>query len=120
MARQHKRDVFLAQNLAKRINIPAPFLAKTLHILAKEEILNSTKGRKGGCSLARPAPKIKLIEIVEAIDGLGLVGDCVLGIPHCSDEHPCEAHAKWTAVRVAIMDLLSNTTPDGAAQEPTT
>ncbi len=118
MARDNEREVFLAQSLAKRIKIPAPFLAKTLQLLAKEGILNSTKGRNGGFSLARPAQKIKLIEIVEAIDGLGLVRDCVLGMTRCGNEHPCAAHAKWTEVRASITDLLSNTTLESAAQKP--
>ena len=118
MARDQKDEVHLAQNLAKRLKIPAPFLAKTLQALVKEGILYSTKGRSGGFSLARPAAEIRLIEIVEAIDGLGLVRECVLGMPRCSDGQPCAVHEKWAEIRAVILDMLNVTTLKSAAQNP--
>jgi len=107
MARDQKQEVHLAQKLARRLDIPAPFLAKTLQLLVKRGILRSTKGRSGGFSLARPATQIKLIEIVEAIDGLGLAHECVMGLPDCGDKHPCSAHDSWAPIRKSIVNLLS-------------
>jgi Rrf2 family protein len=117
MARNEDTPLHLAQDLAQRLKIPAPFLAKTLQLLAKEGILHSTKGRKGGFSLARPAREIKLIEIVRAVDGLSLVNDCVLGMPSCGDAQPCAAHANWAEIRTQIAHLLSTTTLYSAAKD---
>jgi len=110
MARQPDHKVHLAQDLAKRLDLPAPFLAKTLQTLARKGLLNSTKGRRGGFSLARAAGEIKLIEVVEAIDGLGLAHDCAIGLPKCGDKKPCAIHARWAPIRESIIELLSTNT----------
>jgi Rrf2 family protein len=110
MARDQEQPIHLAQELAERLDIPAPFLAKTLQLLVKKDILHSTKGRSGGFSFARPASKIRLLEVVEAIDGLGLAEDCVLGMPLCGDSKPCSVHYGWAPIRKAIVQMLKTKT----------
>ena len=51
------------------LDLPAPFLAKILQVLAKNKLLNSNKGPNGGFSLAKDAGKITLFEIIRVIDG---------------------------------------------------
>ena len=59
----------MARHIAGEERIPAHFLAKILQELARKGMLRSNKGPSGGFSLRVPAAKIKLIEIVEALDG---------------------------------------------------
>jgi Rrf2 family protein len=58
-----------ASKLAEFHDVPAAYMAKHLQALARVGVLETVKGPKGGYRLARPAPDITLLEVVEAIDG---------------------------------------------------
>ncbi len=55
--------------IAESQNLSASFAAKTLQLLAKAGILTSRRGIGGGYGLARPASKISLLELIEAVEG---------------------------------------------------
>lgn len=92
--------------LAKRLDIPFPFLAKILQNLSRQGLLASLKGPTGGFTLARPARDITLFHIVKAIDGDGFMHNCVLGFPDCSGKNPCSVHENWGGLREAIYQML--------------
>ncbi|MGH8976977.1 MAG: RrF2 family transcriptional regulator [Acidimicrobiia bacterium] len=58
-----------AAKLAEYHGVPAAYLAKHLQSLARAGVLETVKGPRGGYRLARPAPEITLLDVVEAIDG---------------------------------------------------
>lgn len=55
--------------LAKYYDLPASYLNKQLQALAKEGLVSSTSGPRGGFRLARPAADISLLDVVTAIEG---------------------------------------------------
>jgi Rrf2 family protein len=56
--------------------MPDRFVAQVMRLLVSAGIVTSTRGVQGGYKLAKPAGKITLLEIVEAIDGpIGDNGD---------------------------------------------
>lgn len=55
--------------LAEYHGVPEPYLAKHLQAMARASVLTSVPGPKGGYRLARPASKITVLDVVEAIDG---------------------------------------------------
>ena len=57
------------QIIAEVCSIPPGHLLKVLQQLVKSRILSSERGPSGGFSLRRPANKITLLDIVEAIEG---------------------------------------------------
>ena len=54
----------------------------------------------------------KLIDIVEAIDGLEMFNSCVLGFPDCSPDTPCPVHDSWGDLRTQAFKMLSEETLD--------
>ena len=94
------------RDVASGLDIPSPFLAKVVQTLTKRGILRSQKGPGGGICIAKSPESIRVIDIVEAIDGLGLSEVCVLGMPNCSDEEPCPFHDEWGRVRTEFMKML--------------
>ncbi len=98
------------REIADALDIPVHFLAKILQALSGKRILSSFKGSKGGFTLNAPPENIRIIDIVEAIDGTELFNNCVLGFPDCRDAHPCPAHASWGAARDILFNMLSTET----------
>lgn len=95
------------KEIAAELNIPVHFLAKILQSLSEKNILTSFKGTNGGFTLAGEPSQVNLLDIVNAIDGLGMFSACVLGFPNCSSEHPCPVHDTWGSVRTYIYEMLS-------------
>jgi Rrf2 family protein len=58
-----------AARIAEFHGVPAPYLAKHLQALARAGILESVPGARGGYRLARGPEAIRLVDVVEAIDG---------------------------------------------------
>lgn len=58
-----------AAQLAAHYDVPAAYLAKQLQALVRAGVLTATTGPRGGFRLARPADRITLLDIVEAVDG---------------------------------------------------
>ena len=55
--------------LSEFFEVPQTYLAKHLQHLSRAGIVIATKGPGGGYALARPADKVTLLQIVEAIEG---------------------------------------------------
>jgi len=101
-----------ADEISRKLNIPKEFVSKILQSLALKKIVGSKKGNSGGFFLGKPASQIKLIEIVEAIDGLSLFHNCVLGFPDCCPDSPCPVHNKWGKLRNDAYNMLTTETLD--------
>lgn len=62
-----------AEEISSKLKIPKEFTSKILQDLTEKGIIISRKGREGGFKLAIDPNQIKLIDIVEAIDGLDIL-----------------------------------------------
>ncbi len=102
--------VGLTHEVAARQGIPLPFLAKIVPALTRAGLLRSQRGAGGGIILARPAEKITLLEVVEAIDGPLALNMCVLWPDDCSRSGTCPVHEIWCDARSLLAGRLSRTT----------
>jgi Rrf2 family protein len=59
----------VSRHIAQARGIPEQYLLRSLGALASAGLLRSKNGPGGGYRLARPADRITLLEVVEAIDG---------------------------------------------------
>lgn len=105
------------KEIADIINIPAPFLAKILQVLAKNRLISSTKGRNGGFYLTEKNRLNSLISIVDCIDGLDKFQECLLGLPICSNVYPCPIHHAISPIRKKLIEELTFKTIDDLTQE---
>jgi Rrf2 family protein len=112
MATKDIECVCPAEEISNKLNIPKEFISKILQSLTESGIVESKKGKFGGFKLAKHPSKIKLIDIVEAIDGLESFNTCVLGFPECSSKNPCPVHDQWGDLRVKAYEMLSSETID--------
>jgi Rrf2 family protein len=91
----------MARQIAEEEQIPAHFLAKILQELTRKGLLRSNKGPSGGFSLRVPASQIKLLDLVEALDGKTLAE---------SLDHAPWTLDSWTDLHSRIMDYLGRNT----------
>jgi len=106
----------LAKNIAAGTGIPSHFLAKILQELARDGLLRSNKGPRGGFCLRHPAEDISMLKIVEAVDGTARYQRCIGGSPECNDRAPCPMHDFWKAVRSRVVEYLEGTSAAALAQ----
>lgn len=104
------RSVVLAKDIAERTGITRPYLNKIMVRLGQSGLVVGKRGHNGGLTLSRPAGKITLLEVADAVDGIDWRSKCVLGLPNCGGETPCPMHEFWLAEQKAIVDRLSSLT----------
>jgi Rrf2 family protein len=112
LAAHQDNNVIPVDDIARKLNIPKEFVSKILQSLTNSGIVSSKKGKSGGFSLAQDPKKIKLIDIVAAIDGLDIFNSCVLGFPNCNPKNPCPLHDKWGELRTMAYNMISDETLD--------
>ena len=112
MAASEHDCIYPAEEISKKLNIPKEFISKILQSLTESGMIESKKGKAGGFKLAKHPSKIKLIDIVEAVDGLESFSSCVLGFPNCSDKNQCPVHDDWGELRARAYDMLNSETLD--------
>src|SRR6201995_1684690 len=67
-------------------------------------------GRTGAFALRVGPSEIRLLDIVESLDGLAPYQQCASGLSECNDDMPCSMHDSWVALRSRIMDYLGKNT----------
>jgi len=98
------------KEIASNIQSPEPFLGKILQELSKGGIVKSVKGPNGGFYLTEVEMNKKLSEVVKAIDGDDIFIGCGMGLPQCSEEHPCPLHNEFKAIRSELGRMLKSIT----------
>lgn len=96
-------------DLARWTEIPAPTVSKVLKLLAKGGVVSATRGANGGYTLARPADRITVTEIVESIEGPIAVTECV-DDNTCAHEGHCGVRANWQRINDAVLEAISGIT----------
>lgn len=94
--------------ISEAIDSPEPFTAKICQQLAREGIILSKKGPKGGFYLKKNS-KLRLMDVVIAIDGDSIFNGCCLGLPECSEAHPCPVHDQFGDIRARLKKMCENT-----------
>lgn len=105
-----------SEAIAQAQDIPGKFLPQILSDLSRAGLVRSVRGYGGGVRLSRPPEKIKLLEILEAIQGTVFLYDCIKGPIDCQHEPDCKLQKvykkaqdamKVEFAKVALTDLKS-------------
>jgi Rrf2 family transcriptional regulator, iron-sulfur cluster assembly transcription factor len=119
LARMSGRGVVLVSDIALAEGLPESYLAKIFQDLAKEGIVRSHRGAKGGFSLARPAGEITLRQIIEAIEGPIALNRCLAPSEGCERRPECSIHGALAKAQEQLVAILDGTTlQDLAAGQP--
>lgn len=99
-----------AKKIAEKLEMPAPFLSKTLQKLTKKGIISSVKGPFGGFYLSEKNEKNTLIDIITCVDDVNKFNECYLGQLECNEKNPCVVHHLYYPFKNELLKKLKNKT----------
>lgn len=111
-----KGPVFL-KDIARQQHISLAYLEHIITPLIAGGILRSTKGPRGGVSLARKPGDIKLIEITQLLEGPMVPVECVDNPDVCDRSGDCAARDVWGRLKEAMDGVLGSTTLQDLVEE---
>jgi FeS assembly SUF system regulator len=107
-----------ARELAHEAGLPLPVVSKLLKLLAREGLLESQRGAKGGYSLARPARTITASQMITALEGpIGLT-ECSVHPGQCIQEASCHVREPWQRINDVVRRALAGVTLADLAEPP--
>lgn len=102
------KEIVSVSELVKKLNIPRPFLRKILQILNKNRLLTSYKGAGGGFSLAKPAEKIFLPDLVKIFQGELKLNECIFKKRICPSVKICPLKEKLDTIELYVVKELKS------------
>lgn len=101
--------LYTAKKLVDELKISDKYLRRLMTDLSKAGFVVSIQGRDGGYQFAKNIDDIYLYDIVDAIEGMDKLNDCVMGFETCSCENPCAMHDTWLNVRDELNRIFHKT-----------
>lgn len=95
-----------AVDLAEKTHLPLPTVSKLLKRLAQANILCSYRGSHGGYILKEEKQNIRLIDVLDAIDGPVAMTSCA-SKEGCLHQNGCVTQTGWVKVNALVVNLLS-------------
>ena len=105
------------KDIARRQQISLPYLEQLIAPLIAGGVIRSTKGPRGGISLARKPRDIKLIEITRLLEGSLAPVECVENPETCRRAEFCAARDMWSGLKDVINEFLEGTTLQDLAEK---
>ena len=100
----------LLKDIARKQQIPLPYLQQLIGPLAKKRIIKTSRGPRGGISLLKPPNEVRLSEVVQLLDGSIARVKCVDDPETCSFSGLCVTHDIWGEVKKATSKVLESVT----------
>ena len=97
------------RDIATRERLPADYVEQILLRLRRAEIIRSTRGARGGYTLARPATEISVRDVIAASELTTFDLHCVshpVGEERCGASHDCSIRPVWVLLQQKIDDVL--------------
>lgn len=120
---QDKSRVHGALEIAEATGITQPTASKILKILVKARVLSSTRGSKGGYTLAREPERITVASVISALEGPIALTECTVSHKGCEQAAGCRIQGNWHIINQRISQALESVTladmilPSKAPQE---
>ena len=111
--------VYLAQNkgkvsslrlISQEEGLSFSYSEKIISKLEKAGLVQSKKGSKGGYFISRPLNKIKLGEIVRALEGETALVKCLAEKGNCLLENKCFARKFWEILQKSLNSTMGSLT----------
>lgn len=95
-------------SIAKRQHVPEQYLVQLMKKLREHDLVESTRGVKGGYILSRPPQEITIGQIICAVEEQTRPIEC-FGL-ECDNYSNCVANNLWTKIGDAIENVINHET----------
>lgn len=112
LARQHGHGPVYLWQIAEREDISEKYLSQIVIPLREGGLVRSTRGAHGGYTLAKPPTEITLREIIEPLEEVNCLVDCVQHPAACPRVPTCAARDIWSMLGEKISQALESVTLD--------
>jgi FeS assembly SUF system regulator len=109
MARAPDR-VQSAADVALRTGLAMPTVSKLLKTLARNGLLVSLRGARGGYMLVRSPHEISVAQVIVAIEGQIGMTECSGAPGLCTQESGCSVRANWQKINHVVLRALQQIT----------
>jgi Rrf2 family protein len=99
-----------AKRIAEEFSIPPELLAKILQRLARERLIVSQNGPRGGYALARRPIEITVGQVVRALEGPINIVECLEEDSDCPQMARCNLRRPVQKIQAAINQMLDTMT----------
>ena len=99
-----------ARELAECSDLPVPMVSKILKALAREGLLVSQRGSKGGYRLALEPEELTVSEMIRVLEGPVALTDCAIGPALCEHETMCAVREPWQMISRVVEKALADVT----------
>ncbi len=96
-----------ARTISDAMRVPQRFCLKILRDLVAKGMVCSFKGAKGGYTLARPASRITLREVIESVEGPYMLSRCQNEEYSCGRTH-CRLHKIYEKISEDVRKELDS------------
>jgi len=96
--------------IAQAQQISEKFLSRIVVTLRKKGMLRSVRGNVGGFQLAMSPDDIRLLDVVEAVQGPLAILDCLAPGVSCPRQTTCLARRVWADVNASFASTLAKVT----------
>lgn len=94
--------------ISEALDISTHTVSKLLKLLAQAKLVQSRQGSVGGYTLAKPAKKITLLDIITAIEEQPALTECSLKQAACPRAKHCNMRHNWDYVNKALQNILKS------------
>jgi len=118
IARDRKRTIHTARELAAVSRLPLPTVSKVLKVLLHGHLLNSERGIKGGYTLARDPQEITMAEMIAVLEGPISLTECStdLSAGQCDLERCCPIKSNQRIINQVVHAALAKVTLSDLSQ----
>ena len=110
LALHREEEPIFLKDIARRQEISLSYLEQLMAPLISGSIIRSTKGPRGGISLAKNPEDIKLSEIIRLLEGSLAPVECVVNPEFCDRSETCVTRDVWGELKTVMDGVLESTT----------
>ena len=103
--------------VAKRQEISEKFVSRLVTPLKRAGFLKAVRGAAGGIQLAKKPGRITVLDVVETIQGLISIVECVTEPKICSRSRKCQSRLVWKRSNDALRTSLKSVTIQSIAEK---
>lgn len=105
----NNEKLYTSKELSQRHNIPPEIMGKVMQSLAKNNLIKSHQGVKGGYQLTGNLSDINIISVITAVEGPLKVVDCVaMDDCECNQLSSCNIKGPMEMIQSELYDFLGN------------